>query len=97
MTNVKKFCIKTSEITKKILINTKKCAVDTGNKLINCLTPERDYSYLSEEESNAMRRLDREETIDTICWWSFYFIYYLALIVYCIKQAKDIDVIPTDE
>ena len=97
MTNVKKFCTKTSEITKKILLNTKKCAVNTGNKLIDHLTPKKNYSDLTEDEANIMRKLDREETINTVCWCSFYLIYYLALITYCIKQAKDNDIIPIDE
>ena len=96
MSNVKTFCIKTTEVTKNILSKTKKSFVATGNKIVDHLTPKRDYSYLPEEEAAAMHKMDRAETIDGICWCSFYIAYYLILIAYCIKQAKNAEDISID-
>lgn len=94
MSSIKNLYAKTAKVTKQMASKTRDAFTSTGSKIVDCLTPKRDYSYLPEKYADAMRKIDRAETIDNICWFSFYLIYYLILIAYCIKQAKDIEAFP---
>lgn len=97
MSTAKDFCTKTFEVAKKLTSKTRESFVTAGNQIVDCLTPKRDYSYLPEEDADAMRKIDRAETVDNIFWFSFYIIYYMVIIVYCIKHAKDIESTESDK
>lgn len=91
MRNMETFCAKATHNMGKFAKRTKDIFINTGNKMVDYLTPKHNYSDLSEEDASIMRKLDRAETIDNICWFSFYLIYCMIIIAYCIKQTKNID------
>lgn len=88
-TIMKNFYTKAAQTASNIMSKTKKA----GIKVIDRLTPKHDYSDLTEKEADIMRKWDRRETIDNVFWLSFYFICYLVIIAYCIKQAKDAEIV----
>ena len=88
MSSIKNFYAKTAKVTKQMVSKTRDAFTSTGNKIVDCLTPKRDYSYLPEEDADAMRKIDRAETIDNICWFSFYLIYFKSLFSYSIFKIN---------
>lgn len=62
------------------------------NKLIDHMTPKKDYSEFDPEDAEALRKLDRTETkerIENFCFWFVYIIAYIAIIIGAVKKSKE--------
>lgn len=90
--NMKNFCCKSADVTKKVFVRTADFTRTMGNKIIDHVTPKRDYSNLPEKDAECARQFDRalaKETVIDCCWWAFYVIFYMAMITIAIKQQAE--------